>query len=127
MKPVYVDIFELVVTVEQDGVRGWVHRAYAKVTGQNYIRQIPPEDAAKKYHASCLLGRLNQTDLMKVRRRYSRDMTDSISREIYFLEGQEQEAKRLVKEDLEATLTRMSEQMSATQRQWNDFKIGQNL
>lgn len=105
-----VDVYYIFVTVEAEGIKCGKLKHKTKFTGQNYIGlPITPEDRKKGYNIGWGNSRLGKDEILKVSRRLFGDNSTEISRHVYFLEGQEQQALELIRIEVDKAITSMYE------------------
>jgi hypothetical protein len=93
-----------------------------KFTGRNYV-QLPWVDAFDNQGFNYRLGsRVPAKDILAVQRTAMMDGTDHVSRSVYYLEGQEQQAKELVKAALNLRIQMMKDQMDLIHTAWTTRK-----
>lgn len=117
-----IALFELRVWVDTTGILIQRYKYPTGFTGKNYIRrQVTDELEAQGYHFG-LYSRVSVDDIMKVRNSARDDTTASVGREIYYLEGQEDKAKELIRAELDKTIQKMNGQMVLLHESWVNRK-----
>jgi hypothetical protein len=116
----FTDLIEIRASIETDRVMCRRYRYYVKVTDQNYLPQIPPDDTLeKKYSHAGLFNRLDKSKLMKVERSIFDDHDTCIRRSIYCLESDQEVALKSVIESLGEAVKKKHEYATKLLDAWN--------
>lgn len=113
-----IALHELRISIEPDGILVMLFKYAVTCTGKNYIPQMVSDDLYKQGFNSTLSSRVKIDEIMQVKRTGMHDLTAHIGRSIYYLDGQQDEAKKLVKNSLETTINRMKDQMDKVHAAW---------
>jgi hypothetical protein len=114
----FTDLYELRVSVQPNGIRALVRKYYVKVTKANYLPERIPDTRENEGYSVALYQRVKLGEVMKLRRSLFGDHVDSVVREIYYLQGQEEEARARVNAELDKTIRSMAEQMDMLHAAW---------
>jgi hypothetical protein len=123
MKPILtVDLFEARVSVSaKDGLKVSKYKYRTKFTGKNYI-SIPDRDTDYEQGYRNLYHRVVPTELLKVQKDGWNSTYPYFIRSIYYLEGQEDQALKLLRAEIEKTLTEMEENTNKMLEAWLNRK-----
>ncbi len=125
-KPKHVDLYEIVVHIEAN--RGLIMQQNKYKTMFTLKTYLPcffdvTKDIKDGYNYS-LYRRVKATELMKVIKGPTGDKCNNIRRSIYFVEGQEEEAKNLIKDELNATTMWMLDDANKIRNLWINRNTG---
>jgi len=114
-----VDVYYIFVDVGTDGIRCAKLKYKTKFTGQNYIGlPLTNEDLKNGYTLGWSNYRLKKEEILKVSQRFFGDNSAEVSRHVYFLEGQEQQALDLIRKDVDTTIRLMYENTCKLYENW---------
>lgn len=114
----FVDVYYIFITLEITGLKYGKLKLKTKFTGQNYICIPLTQKERKEYNIGWGNSRLSKDEIMKVSRGFFDDNSTSISRHIYFLEGQEHQALELIRSEVEHTMRSMYENTNKLYDLW---------
>lgn len=118
----FVDLYEIVVSVDEKGVHKRLSKYRTTFTGKNYLATMfTPEDRANGYNLGWGSSRINSEQIFKVQRMgLFGDSFNNVRRRIYFLEGQQEEALTMLRDDLNKTIKSITEQVNALALAWEN-------
>ena len=113
-----LDLYEISVKIGKDGVKSRLSKYRAKFTGQNYLPVRLTEEEEKSGYVGCFSQRIKNSEILKVQRIGLSDSSDHISRYIYFLDNQKEQAINLIKEELDKTISKMFSDINELYKVW---------
>lgn len=104
---VFVNVYQILASIDAaDGVKTTLVKYKTKFTGKNYLGvMMTKEDHANGYSTGWGNSRLGEDEIMKVQRGIFSDKATHIKRNIYFLEGQKDQALKLIRVELEQAVS----------------------
>lgn len=118
-----IALYELRISVEASGILVMLFKYPVTFTGKNYIPQMVTDELRKQGFNFGLPQRVGADEIMKVHRTGFSDKTSHVGRDIYFLEGDLDRAKDLVKASLAEAITSMKTQMDGLHEAWTAKKM----
>lgn len=118
-----IALYELRISVEASGILVLLFKYPVTFTGKNYVPQMVTDELRKEGFNYGLPQRVRADDIMKVHRTGLKDHADHVGRDIYFLEGELDKAKDLVKASVHETITRMTKQINDLNTVWTERKM----
>ena len=118
-----IALYELRISVEADGILVMLFKYPVTFTGKNYIPQVVTDELRRQGFNFGLPQRVAADDILKVHRTGFQDKTSHVGRDIYFLEGDLDRAKELVKASLAEAITSMKHQMDGLHEAWTSKKM----
>ena len=116
MKPEFVTLYEAGVRIStKDGVKVMKRKYKTKFTGKNYICVNDHNDA----EVSNLYSRVTPDEILSIRNPSRSSDCPSMSRYVYYLEGQEDQAVKLLRSHVESILTEQAADSNAMLELWN--------
>ncbi len=102
MKPTIVNLYEAGVSISvKNGVKVMKRKYKTKFTGKNYICVNDNNDPS----VSNLYSRVTPDEILSIRNPSRGGNCPSMSRYVYYLDGQEDEAVKLLRDNVETILT----------------------
>jgi hypothetical protein len=118
-----IALYELRISVEACGILVMLFKYPVTFTGKNYMPQMVTDELRSQGFNFGLPQRVLADDLMKVHRTGLSDKTTHVGRDIYFLEGDLDKAKDMLKASLEEAITSMKKQMDGLHSAWTERKM----
>lgn len=113
-----VALYDLRVSVEPTGILTQLLKFPTKFTGKNYIPVRLTDKMEEDKFNFGLSSRVKADEIMVLRTPYFGDRDSHVDRQIYFLEGQFEEAKTKVRTEIDTILTRMKANTEKMHEAW---------
>lgn len=111
-------VYELRISVDTEGVSVRRFKYPAKLTGVQYIPIQVTEEMEKEGFIYKLPKRIKPSELLKPVRMFMWDEVNRIGYEIFFTEGQDDEARKLLKNHVDTVVRTMKASMDKTYESW---------
>jgi hypothetical protein len=104
-------LYELMTSVDiAEGVKSRVCKYRMKFSGKNYLPQMLTKEDHEAGFNVPPYGRVGAEEILKVNKSLFGDKSNYLRRSIYFLEGQQEDAIRLMRGCIDESLTRKKEE-----------------
>jgi hypothetical protein len=119
----FTDLFEASVYVSiKNGVRVVKRKFKTKFTGKNYIPVMLEEADEKNGYIYNLYSRVQPEEILEIRDSHADSNFDSMNRHIYYLDGQEDKAVKLLRDEMETRLQLIASNSATMLQLWKNRK-----
>ena len=119
MKPKFVNLYEISANLSPArGASVRLKKYKAKLTINNYLPAITSDEDAKNGYDYGFSSRVKVGDIMKIES-IGNDSSEWIHRRIFFIDGQEAEAKKLLRTTIDKLIENMVTNINAMKLAWD--------